>query len=93
MKIIRFTYLLIILIIITFLTSSTLAQEKSTIAIDVDPRTELISIICRLAGYSEYNKGKVKSYSQNVENYFGHLRNHPAVQYASQLERTLGIGS
>lgn len=74
-----------------FLNFPAIAQSKEVIAVSVDPRVELISIVFRLTGKREYNKGEVKSYVRDVENNFGHLRDHPAVKYAEQLINTRGI--
>jgi hypothetical protein len=65
---------------------------KMPVEISVDPRVELFSIIFRLAGNPEYNKGQTDSYAREVEKYFGAYRNHPAVKYASQLRASRGIG-
>jgi len=62
------------------------------VEISVDPRIELFSIIFRLAGNPEYNQGRIDSYTQEVEQYFGAYRHHPAVAYASQLRASRGVG-
>ncbi len=56
-----------------------------------DPRVELMSIIFRLAGNPEYNKGQVEAYTKDVEEHFGHFRDHPAVELARKLRSTRGV--
>jgi hypothetical protein len=65
--------------------------KKPPLRVVVDPRVELLSIIFRLAGNSEYNRGRVASYTNDVEEHFGGFREHPAVQLAGQLRRTRGV--
>ncbi len=60
--------------------------------VSVDPRVELMSIVFRLAGNGEYNQGRVPSYVQDVESYFGRFRDHPAVKMARQLREKQHIG-
>ena len=50
------------------------------ITIEVDPRVELISIVCRLAGYPEYNDGTLRPYVKAVEKHFGDFDGHPAIK-------------
>jgi Domain of unknown function (DUF4932) len=65
--------------------------KKPPLNIVVDPRVELMSIIFRLAGNSEYSRGKVDSYAKDVEKQFGEFRNHPAVKMAQQLKQRRGV--
>jgi hypothetical protein len=57
----------------------------------VDPRVELMSIVFRLAGSGEYTQGRVPSYLEAIDRYFGPYRNHPAVQMARELHDTDGV--
>ncbi len=57
----------------------------------VDPRIELMSIIFRLAGNPEYNRGAVKSYIDDVEARFGSFREHAVVEMARELRKTRGV--
>lgn len=59
--------------------------------ISVDPRIELISIIFRLAGNDEYNRGVVAGYNHDVDRWFGGRRNHPAIQLAKNLRKSHGV--
>ena len=64
---------------------------KPSLRVVVDPRVELMSIIFRLAGNSEYGQGRVPSYVDDVEAQFGEFRDHPAVKLAGELRRTRGV--
>lgn len=68
------------------------AQEQPGVEAGVDRRAELIAIIFRMAGSPEYNKGAVRDYVRDVDEYFGRLRDHPAVRYATALRTNRGIG-
>ena len=59
--------------------------------VKVDPRVELMSIIFRLAGYPDYNQGRVDAYVQDVEEHFKDFREHPVVQAARKLRKTRGV--
>ena len=57
----------------------------------VDPRVELVSIVFRLAGHPEYNRGRIPSYVADVEERFGSLRGHPVVELARRLRHDRGV--
>lgn len=59
--------------------------------IHVDPRVELLSLIFRLAGNSEYNQARVQSYAEDAERQFGRFRDHPVVALAAKLRNTQGV--
>jgi hypothetical protein len=67
-------------------------DDKKTIKVTVDPRIELISIIFRLAGNSEYNDCKIPGYERDIKKHFDKFKNHPAVKYAAELRQRRGIG-
>jgi len=60
--------------------------------IAVDPSVELVSLLFRLAGNPEYNKGRVQSYTADVDKQFKAFGDHRAVQLARRLHNTRGIG-
>ncbi|MBI5864288.1 MAG: DUF4932 domain-containing protein [Planctomycetes bacterium] len=67
-------------------------QTPGTLAVRVDPRVELLSIVFRLAGNPEYNMENSKSpYAQAVEEHFGKFRDHAAVKMAQALRRSNGV--
>ena len=69
------------------------AQDTAKIPFDVsvDPRIELICVIFRLAGNPEYCKGRVPSYTADVDKHFGPYKDHAVVQLAAKLRRTRGV--
>lgn len=54
----------------------------------IDSRIELMSILFRLAGNSEYHQCRVPAYDKAIDKYFAPYKDHEAVQ----LARSLGIG-
>ena len=54
----------------------------------VDSRVELMSILFRLAGNSEYRQCRVPAYCSAIDSYFAPYRGHEAVR----LAHSLGIG-
>lgn len=61
------------------------------LVIAVDRRIELVSIVCRLAGYPEYAKDIGTAYARDVDAHFAPFRDHPAVRAAVELKRVHGI--
>lgn len=72
-------------------TNGSAAESVQTLQVVVDPRTELLSVIFRLAGNPEYNMARVKSYADDVENQFGKFRNEPVVKLAREVRRSNGV--
>lgn len=56
-----------------------------------DERVELMSIICHLAGYHEYNMNNGGNYIEDIDHYFASVKNHPAVQMMDSLRNSNGI--
>jgi len=54
----------------------------------IDSRIELMSILFRLAGNSEYRQCRIPAYDEAIDKYFAPYRDHEAVQVA----RSLGVG-
>ena len=65
--------------------------DTRAVTVSVDPRVELISIIFRLAGNSEYNRGQFISYIAAVEKQFGPYREHPVVKLATSLRKKYSV--
>ena len=57
-----------------------------------DERIELMSIICHLAGFQEYNMNIGGGYITDIDNYFADAKNYPAVEMMDSLHRCNGIG-
>lgn len=60
------------------------------IAVRVDRRFELMSIVFRLAGFREYRMGAIADYNAAVDAHFGPFGEHAAVRRARDLRRRLG---
>lgn len=58
----------------------------------VDNRTELVSIVFRLAGNTEYNNKDFKGYVQDIHEYFDSFKSHEAVRFASEMREKHGVG-
>lgn len=71
----------------------TVAAKSQSVAIraKVDRRIELTSIIARLAGYNEYIRNDFKSYTAEIDEYFGKHKNHPAVEFARKVRETNSV--
>ena len=72
-------------------TNGAKSSPAPPLQIQVDPRVELLSVLFRLAGNSEYNQGKVPSYTDDVEKQFGSFRDHAAVKLARKLRQSRGV--
>jgi hypothetical protein len=60
------------------------------VRIAVDPRIELFSILCRLAGHPEYGRASTP-YARAVDAHFAPFANHPAVRSTRGLRARWGI--
>ena len=61
--------------------------DTRSVTVSVDPRVELISIIFRLAGNPEYNRGQFISYIAAVEKQFGPYRHIGNIRLLSLQHR------
>jgi uncharacterized protein DUF4932 len=68
----------------------TLAEPS--LAPHVDPRVELLSIVFRLAGNSEYSMSPLKTYTVDIDTYFAPYKEHPAVALARKLAAERDVG-
>ena len=76
---------LVILILIT-LSVQGYSQENQIVDIPkVDKRVELLSIVFRLAGNSEYNNTFFKLYTDKIEQHFSPYKNHKLIKFAEKL--------
>ena len=57
-----------------------------------DERIELMSTICHLANYPEYNMGMGGEYINKMDKYFSDYKNHRAVLMLDSLRRKNGFG-
>lgn len=66
-------------------------NDKGKIKANYDERVELMSIICHLAGFQEYNMGMGGDYTADIDRYFAEVKNHPAVEMMDSLRRYNGV--
>lgn len=66
-------------------------NNTGKIKANYDERIELISIICHLADFQEYNMNIGGNYITNIDNYFTDVKNHPAVKMMDSLRRYNGV--
>jgi len=57
----------------------------------IDPRVELVGIVYRLGGHPEFTQGNVRSYLDDIDEYFAPYRDHPVVKLSQELRKTRGI--
>ena len=66
--------------------------ETPAIQVRVDPRIELAAIMCRLAGFDEYQSPGIPAYDAAVEAHFRRFEHHPSIVLLRQLRRQHGAG-
>ncbi len=66
-------------------------DNTGKIKANYDERIELVSIICHLAGFQEYNMGMGGDYTADIDRYFAEVKNHPAVEMMDSLRRYNGV--
>lgn len=64
---------------------------EAGVAVHVDTRVELATILARLAGFEEYQAPGIAAYDRAVEAHFGRFRDHAAVALLKQLREQRGI--
>ena len=67
------------------------AFAQDLIEVRVDRRFELMSIVFRLADFSEYRMGNVADYNTAVDAYFGPFKEHAAVKMARGLRQRVSF--
>lgn len=92
----RSAFCLLLSVIILIAGPARAAEERGTTAtlpltVGVDPRIELVSIIFRLAGNSEYNQCRIASYDHDLKTYFASWQNHACVVLARSLREKYGV--
>lgn len=79
-------------IVLIFVCSRTSFGREATVSPKVDPRVELLSIVFRLAGNSEYNMSPLKIYTADIDAYFSSYKEHAAVVLALRLAHEKDVG-
>lgn len=82
----------IITTIIALVITTFSSAQSFTIKAKYDERVELMSILCHLAGYREYNMNMGGDYITDIDRYFSNVKNHPAVEMMVSLRNKNGIG-
>lgn len=59
----------------------------AALSVQVDERSELLSIVCRLAGYQEYVNNNLKSYVDDIDSYFAPYATLPLIDYAKEIRK------
>lgn len=74
--------------------TSSSAQRTGDLSLGphVDERVEMLSIVFRLAGSSEYNMNQLSSYSADIDGYFASYKSHPVVLLAKKLAEKNDVG-
>ena len=85
----RFVTLFLILFSIFLINGETISPKG--LKVKFDERIELMSIICHLAGYPEYNMRLGGEYINEIDNYFSDYKNHQAVLMMDSLRRKNGV--
>jgi len=57
----------------------------------VDERTELLSIVFRLAGANEYTYNNLPSYAKDMDEYFNPFKKHEAILFAQKIREEHGV--
>ncbi|MCK9422100.1 MAG: DUF4932 domain-containing protein [Bacteroidales bacterium] len=57
----------------------------------VEERTELLSIVFRLAGAPEYVNNNIPSYAEEMDTFFKPYKEHAAVKFAVKMGKTRGV--
>lgn len=86
----RLTFLVVLLLLTAGVTAQTETEAK-LIQPKVDKRTELLSIVFRLAGRPEYNNNAFKLYTDRIANHFDKWKDHELIKFSRSLIQTNGI--
>ncbi|TKG87664.1 DUF4932 domain-containing protein [Puteibacter caeruleilacunae] len=80
--------------LILLLTTSVInakSEYKLNVKPKVDKRVELLSVVCRLAGFEEYVNDNIPNYAKDVDAYFADYRLHKLISLAKKLNTEQGI--
>lgn len=67
------------------------SDTKGKIEAKYDERIELMSVLCHLAGFREYNMNIGGKYITEIDSFFSNVKNHPAVEMMDSLRQYKGI--
>ena len=84
---------IIVIVILVALNFQAYAQEKLILEKPtIDKKTELLSIVFRLAGRQEYTSKQFKLYTDRVEQHFEQHKNHELIQFTKSIMNERGLG-
>ncbi|OHE80290.1 MAG: hypothetical protein A2X76_07180 [Lysobacterales bacterium GWF1_69_6] len=61
------------------------------VEVRVDPRVEFAAMMCRLAGFEEYQGPGIADYDAAVDAHFSRFRDHPAIATVRALREEVGL--
>ena len=67
-------------------------MQAQQVKVEASETIELMSIMARTAGFSEYHMDMAGQYTEETEAWFAPFESHPAVAYMQSLEPKYGIG-
>lgn len=67
------------------------SAQSQTVQPKVDERTELLSIIFRIAGAKEYINNNIPSYAKEIDEYFAPFKGHDAIKFAQKVRVEHGV--
>ncbi len=83
----------ILIVILVALNFQACVQEKVLLEKpSIDKRTELLSIVFRLAEKPEYSSKEFKLYSDRIEQYFEKYKNHELIQFTKSIISESWVG-
>jgi len=77
-------------ILMTFTVIALFSQNRAVQA-KVDERTELLSIIFRLAEAKEYMNDNIPSYAKEIDEYFAPFKEHEVIRFAKKIRSEQGV--
>lgn len=81
-----------VLLITTIIFAANLFASLFKVEAGVDERVELMSMVFRLAGSSEYNTNFLPVYIGAADTYFAPYKDHEVVSFAGELRSSIGVG-
>jgi len=84
MKKITLTILMTLFVIALF-------SENHSVQPKVDERTELLSIVFRLAEAKEYMNDNVPAYATEIDQYFAPFKEHEAIRFVKKVRSEQGV--
>ena len=75
---------------IIFLTSTAFSQSL-ILNPAVDEKTELLSIVFRLAGEEEYVNNEIKNYTDAIDKYFDPYKDDALIKFVKKIRKKNGI--